>query len=69
MIYLLLNIALNLNWLLQSPGGDPNKNLNYLFVAYVIVWVLIAGYLVSISRRQKRLDEEVEMLKQMRNEK
>lgn len=49
-----------------SGASSPSKNLGFLFAAYVIVWLLIVGYLVSLSRRQKRLSEEIEMLKQMR---
>jgi CcmD family protein len=53
--------------MLQTAGtSSPSKNLSFLFVAYVIVWLLIVGYLFSLSRRQKRLAQEIEALKQMR---
>jgi CcmD family protein len=32
----------------------------------LVVWLLIVGYLFSLSRRQKRLAQEIETLKQMR---
>lgn len=53
--------------LLQSP--NPNRNMNFLFAGFVVVWLLILGYLYSINRRQKRLDQEIALLKQMRDEK
>ncbi|MCG3156085.1 MAG: hypothetical protein DKINENOH_02697 [bacterium] len=55
--------------LLQAPASTPARNLNFLFAGFVVVWVLILGYLFSISRRQKRLDQEIATLRQMREEK
>jgi CcmD family protein len=43
--------------------------LNYLFAGFVVVWLLLLGYLYSISRRQKRLDQEIAALKQRYEEK
>jgi len=57
-----------LTLLLQSGRANPNKNLGYLFAAYMVIWLLILGYLVTLGRRQKRLDAEIEILKQMRDE-
>ncbi len=39
--------------------------MSYLFAAFSIVWIVIFLYTLSISRRQRELSEEVEMLKQM----
>lgn len=57
-----------LTWGIQqtAPASSPNKNLWFLFAAYFIVWLLIVGYLFSLSRRQKKLVGELETLKQMR---
>lgn len=56
-----------LNWgfLQTTPASASNKNLGFLFAGYFIVWLLIVGYLFSLSRRQKKLAQEVESLKQM----
>ncbi len=67
-------LALTIVWsgmalLLQTPAPTPARNLNFLFAGFVVVWVLILGYLFSISRRQKRLDQEIATLRQMREEK
>jgi CcmD family protein len=48
-----------------EPASSSMKNLNFLFAAYAIVWLLIIGYLFSLSRRQKKLAREMEALKQM----
>ena len=41
--------------LLQTePASMSMKNLNFLFAAYTIVWLLIIGYLFSLARRQKK---------------
>jgi CcmD family protein len=57
-----------LNWgfLQTTPASSPTKNLGFLFAAYFIVWLLIVGYLFSLSRRQKKLTQEIEALKQTR---
>ena len=39
--------------------------MSYLFAAFSIVWIVIFLYVLSISRRQRELAREVEMLSQM----
>ncbi len=39
--------------------------MNYLFAAYAAIWIILAIYLYSIHSRQKRLQEDVERLKQL----
>ena len=65
----LLTIASNLIWLLQNSGRNPNKNLDFLLAAFIVTWIFILGYCVTLAYRQKRLDREIELLKQMREEK
>jgi CcmD family protein len=40
------------------------ENLSYLFAAYTIIWAVIFGYLYLIQRKQRRLDREIELLKE-----
>lgn len=40
------------------------ENLGYLFAAYTIVWAVIFGYIFSLSRRQRELRREVDLLKE-----
>jgi len=44
-------------------------NLGFLFAGFVVVWVLLAGYMFSLSVRQKKLSREVERLKQQQSKK
>lgn len=37
-------------------------NLNFLFAAFTVVWVLFFAYMFSISRRQKSLEKEMRQL-------
>ena len=37
----------------------------YLFAAYTVVWVTLFVYVMSISGRQKKLDEELRILREM----
>ena len=39
--------------------------MSYLFAAFSIVWIVIFLYVLSISRRQRELSREVEMLRQL----
>ena len=40
-------------------------NLNFLFAAYAAVWVLLFFYILSLSRRNRALDKEVEELREL----
>jgi CcmD family protein len=44
------------------------KNLDFLFAAYSVVWLLFFGYMASISSRQKKLTQEIEALKRVLDE-
>lgn len=37
--------------------------MSYLFAAYTATWILLFLYVMGISRRQKKLDEELETLR------
>ncbi len=63
-----MNILANFLFWLQTSGSNPDKNLNFLFAGFVAVWVLLLGYIFSLVRRQKRLEAEIETLKQMKQE-
>jgi CcmD family protein len=39
------------------------NTMNYLFAAYMAIWILLALYLFSIYSREKKLRDEVERLK------
>ena len=40
------------------------NTLNYLFAAFVAVWLILAGYLYSIHSREKKLRQDVQRLKE-----
>lgn len=39
--------------------------MSYLFIAYTIVWFLIFAYVMSLGGKQKRIDQELQNLKRM----
>ncbi|MFQ5793398.1 MAG: CcmD family protein [Acidobacteriota bacterium] len=43
--------------------------MSYLFAAYTLIWLALFAYLVSLSRKQKKLDHEIAMLKKLLEEK
>lgn len=39
------------------------NNTLYFFIAYGILWLLLAGYMFSLSKKQKLLRDEIQILK------
>ena len=42
--------------------SDPKSNLPYLFAAFAITWVIFFIYIYIISKRQRYLQQEIEIL-------
>ncbi len=40
------------------------RNLSFLFYGYTVVWVIILGYVYTLTRREQSLRNEVEEMKQ-----
>ena len=38
-------------------------NLEYLVGAYTVVWLVLFGYLVVLSRKQRQLRRDIDLLK------
>ena len=43
--------------------------MSFLFAAYMVIWTALFIYLVSLSKKQQRLDSEIETLKKILEEK
>ncbi len=43
--------------------------MSYLFAAYMVIWAALFFYLLSLSKKQQRLDREIETLKKILEEK
>lgn len=41
------------------------NTMNFLFAAYLAIWILLALYLFSIHSREKKLRAEIERLRNM----
>jgi CcmD family protein len=48
-------------------GPGFNWRLSFLFAAYTVVWVAIFVYLISVSRRQKKIISELETLAKVKS--
>lgn len=48
----------------ENDGVDMT-NLNFLFAAYTAIWVLLFLYILTVSRRNRSLDKEVEELREL----
>jgi len=42
--------------------------MTYLFAAYAIIWILLFGYVMHLSGKQKKLDGELDALKRQMDE-
>ncbi len=42
-------------------------DLVHLFAAYSVIWVALASYIFTLSRRQKKIWREIETLKESLN--
>lgn len=40
------------------------ENMGYLFAAYTVIWLVVFGYVLSISSRQNKLKREINSLKE-----
>jgi len=40
------------------------ENVGYLFAAYTIIWLVVFGYVLSLSSRQNKMKRELESLKE-----
>jgi CcmD family protein len=44
------------------------RNLAYLMFAFGVIWILLFGYLYSLSRRNRDIQREIDELKREREE-
>jgi CcmD family protein len=42
--------------------------MGYLFMAYTIIWALLAGYIFILGKRQKDLKKELKVLEDWKSE-
>ena len=40
------------------------ENAGYLFAAFTIIWAVVFGYVLSLFRKQKRIRQDIESLKE-----
>jgi CcmD family protein len=43
--------------------------MNYLFAAYAVIWLALFAYVMNLSSKQKKLSQEIEMLRKLLKEK
>ena len=46
-----------------QEGSGPEANLPFLFAVYIITWAAFFAYVFYVSRRQRELRNEIEVLK------
>lgn len=46
------------------------RNLSFLFYGYTVIWILLVGYIYSLTRREKNLRDQIdELRKEIESEK
>jgi CcmD family protein len=40
------------------------ENLGYLFAAYTVIWVVVFGYVLFMQRKQRKLQQQIELLRE-----
>lgn len=40
------------------------KNLNFLAAAYIAIWLIFCGYVLSVARRMANLKDDIRRMKQ-----
>jgi CcmD family protein len=48
---------------------ESTNPMNYLFAAYAAIWIILAIYMFSIQSREKKLQEEMQNLRQLLEQK
>ena len=39
------------------------RNLSFLFYGYTVIWVIVLGYIYTLSRRENNLRDQIDELK------
>jgi len=47
-----------------GSGRNGMKNLNFLAAAYIAIWLVFCGYVLSVARRMANLKDDIRRLKQ-----
>jgi CcmD family protein len=56
--------------ILENPfSASPSEisqgvSMNYLFAAYTLIWIVLFGYVLRLSRRQQALKVEIDQMQQ-----
>ena len=40
------------------------ENLGYLLAAYTVIWAVVFGYMLFMQRKQRKLQREIDVLKE-----
>ena len=55
-------------YFLQSQVGDPNRFNNYMLFGYVVMWLIGLAYVFSLSNRQRNLQQDIKLMRQLLEE-
>ncbi len=47
----------------QAQSSEPDSNLEFLFAVFIITWAAFFGYMFYMSRRQREMRKEIDILR------
>jgi CcmD family protein len=47
-----------------TPGSTQGGCMNYLFASYTVIWLLLFAYVISIARRQKKVQDDLSQIQE-----
>jgi CcmD family protein len=47
-----------------TPGSAQGGYMNYLFASYTLIWLLLFAYVMSIGRRQKKVQDDLSQIQE-----
>ena len=56
------------NILSQIGIDEPNRFNNFLIMGYAIMWVIGVIYIVSLANRQRNVEQDIELMRQILRE-
>ena len=53
-------------WTQRKPklAAAPAAVMNYLFASYTVIWLLLFAYVISIARRQKKVQDDLSQIQE-----
>ncbi len=52
----------------MQPSVDPDRFNGYLLLGYLVMWLIVVVYIVSLAMRQRNLEKDIELMEKILQE-